>query len=1268
MHGTRVQILRNIESWIINPYSQQIFWLTGFAGTGKTAIAWTVCACAHADIFMVLGGSFFCSRSSGSVSQRDIRCVIPTLAQLLSRQSTEFGEALAGELDRDPDILHKQVGVQVQKLLYTPLLALKDSSVPILFVIDALDECGDQPSSGGNDGESHRIISEMIEALVAFSRSDVKLPVKFLITSRPETHIRDTPVSDVTFSNILRLHTVNKEQVTVDIRLYISTRLSSSPHLRAHFTPDDVDVLTRLCDGLFIVATTALQYTLGAGKDCAAMKFKTLLEYSRRGLSASAAAPLDRMYALILEDAATTDETATGGVHAMLQLLAALLAARVTLSVTALAKLLNRSKGDVRAGLSRLHAVVHIPDDDNEPGLRTLHASFGDYLFDRAPDNLRIAATLGDGVLARGCLHVMSQQLHFNVSQSCNSYEENPEAGPDIIPLSLEYACLQWVYHLRAMAIPSELDRDINLVFCPRLLFWLEVVSVLDQVWRAAALLAIGAATVCGIVHQRCYTTQTIPQISLPELSQFLRDANTFVTSSAEAIEKSTPHIYLSALPFAAKDSMVYKMFMPLCTGLVSVDTFGIDRHGGRLVMGLTGHDDAVESAAYFSDGRFVASASLDGTVRIWDARTGEEKISLLYSGNNRALSVACAPNGTNIAAGTLECEVCIWSPFAGQATSRRLFGHSGPVNYVTYSPDGTMLASASKDNTIRLWKAETYHQIAVLNGHTEDVFAVAFSPDGTMLASCSNDSSIRLWHVAAAESMTEPWRSEDKLFGTVSFSRDGYMLASGATNGDIVIWVVETGKRIATLRGHTDEIRCVQFSPDDYVLVSASCDNTLRLWILSQDLSEVSSIALSGHTHWVNSVSFSPDSNYIVSASGDRTIRIWDARIGPQVVQSLPAHREEVTSIAVSPCGGFIVSGSLDLSVCVWNAQTGGLQLPPLIGHTKSVQDVAISPNGRIIASASDDCTLRLWDAQTGETVGEPLQGHLESLNAVKFRPDSCWLVSGSGDKSVRIWDVTGQLAQVGPLLCAGAVYTVSYSPDGRIIAAGDTTGCIYLWYAETGRAVYAPLQVSDEAIHSIDFSPDGAHIVSGAEDGRIRVFEAGKGYQELLLNGDTVWVGSVTFSSDGRFICSGSDDNTVRLWDASAGTLIASLKGHTHYASSVTITLDGRSIVSGSRDETIRIWDIEAGRHLFSGEDTSSAVALDTATLEDGWLVGPSDELLLWVPADYRSYLPVIPCTMVIGKHRVSVSIGNSGWHCGKNWTSCWLGKEHSNVLNNL
>ena len=101
----------------------------------------------------------------------------------------------------------------------------------------------------------------------------------------------------------------------------------------------------------------------------------------------------------------------------------------------------------------------------------------------------------------------------------------------------------------------------------------------------------------------------------MTELSLFLRDASAFVATSREAIERSAPHIYVSALPFAPKNSAVYAKFSPLCTGVVSVNTIGIDRHGERAVLTLTGHKDAVDSVAYFSDGHTTASGSGQPTI-----------------------------------------------------------------------------------------------------------------------------------------------------------------------------------------------------------------------------------------------------------------------------------------------------------------------------------------------------------------------------------------------------------------------------------------------------------------------------------------------------------------------------------------------------------------------------------------------------------------------------------------------------------------------------
>lgn len=126
--------------------------------------------------------------------------------------------------------------------------------------------------------------------------------------------------------------------------------------------------------------------------------------------------------------------------------------------------------------------------------MRTLHASFGDYLVARAPQKLPISASLGDSVIVHGCLRVMSERLRCNVSQSVCSYKPNAATQLCNIVDSLEYACLQWIYHIAALLMPSELDGDINAIFRPRFLFWLEILSVLGRVWpRAAAMMLVEA-------------------------------------------------------------------------------------------------------------------------------------------------------------------------------------------------------------------------------------------------------------------------------------------------------------------------------------------------------------------------------------------------------------------------------------------------------------------------------------------------------------------------------------------------------------------------------------------------------------------------------------------------------------------------------------------------------------------------------------------------------------------------------------------------------
>jgi len=143
MPGTREGILNKLVAWVLKD-PKAIFWLAGMAGTGKTSIAVTLSRMLQKEPAVVMGGGFFCSRSAGYIARTDVRRILPTLAGLLAGKSPEFARTLAVELEKDPRVGHKPVADQIGPLLQKPIAALSGMTIPLVFVIDALDECHDQ--------------------------------------------------------------------------------------------------------------------------------------------------------------------------------------------------------------------------------------------------------------------------------------------------------------------------------------------------------------------------------------------------------------------------------------------------------------------------------------------------------------------------------------------------------------------------------------------------------------------------------------------------------------------------------------------------------------------------------------------------------------------------------------------------------------------------------------------------------------------------------------------------------------------------------------------------------------------------------------------------------------------------------------------------------------------------------------------------------------------------------------------------------------------
>jgi WD40 repeat protein len=589
----------------------------------------------------------------------------------------------------------------------------------------------------------------------------------------------------------------------------------------------------------------------------------------------------------------------------------------------------------------------------------------------------------------------------------------------------------------------------------------------------------------------------------------------------------------------------------------------------------LTAHTDQVHEVAFSHDGGLLASASWDGTVRLWDVRSRSERGRALRAEGSRLTSVVFSRRDDLLAAGDIDGVLRVWGVRSRRPEGDPINADPKGVNAVAFSSSGDRLASAGEDGTVRLWDIPSGRARGTLRGHDGPVQDVEYSSDGSLIASAGTDRTVRLWDAATGEPRGRPLRGHrDQAWG-VAFNRDGTLLASTDRDKFVRLWSVPSGEPRGVLKGHRNSVWDASFTPDGSHLVTASADRSIRLWdVASGRLAEQ---PLTGHTNTVGDVDISPDGKLIASAGWDGTVRVWDVAETPSVSHALTGHDGEVFAVQARPDGKALASAGLDGTVRLWDLPEGRPLAGPSTGHDGEANAIAFGADGTRLASGGGDGFGLVWDAASGRPRPATRVRHGPPVWGVAIAPDGSLLATAGEDGLTRLWDVPSGGPRGRPL--AGheeAVLGVAISPDGEFLATASADHTAIIRRIDSGEPVGRPLRGHNDGVTAVAFSPRGGLLATASYDGKVRLWDAASGEPRgQPISGHTGGVLSVAFSPDGRRLATASEDGTARLWEVPSGRAVRPpLSGHLGPVYSVSFLRGPWPIATAGADGTIRLW----------------------------------------------------------------------------------------------
>jgi WD40 repeat protein/energy-coupling factor transporter ATP-binding protein EcfA2 len=443
------------------------------------------------------------------------------------------------------------------------------------------------------------------------------------------------------------------------------------------------------------------------------------------------------------------------------------------------------------------------------------------------------------------------------------------------------------------------------------------------------------------------------------------------------------------------------------------------DTQTGKKRGTFKGHTARISDGglAFNPSGEWLASASHDKTVRLWNVNTHAET-SILEGFINTANKAIFSPDGRYLATCSKQT-VYLWkiAPDNKVELAHKLL-HQGEVYALSFVAEGRYLVSAGEDQSLRLWDFESEVTLRVFQGNSGDINDIAVTKAGKIY-SASNDKTVKRWNIG----LPDQWLVE--LPGTpisVAIAPNSKRVVVGFKDGTLRLYSLPKRQWLGEkfelqllgekLKAHKSWVKHLALNSEGTLLASGSSDKTAKLWKLTTDNKFQEKQQFRVHTDKVSAVAFSPKHSLLATASYDGNIGLF--RVGTEQEKNLHenAHQGRVYSVSFDNSGTRLLSGGKD-GMRLWKVDLNKLFLSPLDLHSqKGVKWISFSPDGKRVANVGRDSLVHIYKTDPlKEEQDFSLRGHRNTITRAIFSPDSRQVVTASADSTVRMWDLSNPL-----------------------------------------------------------------------------------------------------------------------------------------------------------------------------------------------------------------------------------------------------------------